>query len=125
MMRSSFLLATCFFFIACNDNKAEKKTVAPPSPPPTYYFYPKANVYFDTVNKDYIFLGGDGRTWTSEKQIPAAMQSIMDKSILLDTFSQPVWKDNENHRLVYSAVLYASPNDTIENKPKPLVQKPA
>ena len=52
------------------------------------------------------------------------MHSMMDKGVLLDTFSQPVWKDNQNHRLIYSAVLYRSPNDTVEKKPGPVVQKP-
>lgn len=123
MMRCFGLLIVCFIFFSCSDNKAEQNTPAPP--PPIYYFYPKANVYFDTVNRDYVFLGSDGKTWTAEKQIPAAMQSMMDKSILLDTFSQPVWKDNQNHRLIYSAVLYAVPEDTIEKKPLPIAeQKP-
>jgi hypothetical protein len=118
-----FLIIVCILNFACNDNKAKNTTVATP-PPPKYYFYPKANVYFDTVNKDYIFLGSDGATWTSGKQIPAAMHSMMDKSVLLDTFSQPVWRDNENHRLIYSAVLYATPADTIEKEEPPLVLQP-
>jgi hypothetical protein len=123
-MRTVIAIATLLLFFACNDNKAEKTVVAPP--PPKYYFYPKANVYFDTVNKDYVFLGNDGRTWTSQKQIPAAMQSLMDKSVFLDSFSQPVWKDNQNHKLIYSAVLYASPADTIEKEePRVVMQKPA
>jgi len=122
MIRRSFLLfLVSLGFFACNDNKAEEMPPAPP-PPPKYYFYPKANVYFDTVNKDYLFLGGDGVTWTTGKEIPAAMQSMMDKMVLLDTFSQPVWRDNENHRLVYSAVLYASPTDTVEKK-KPVAKQ--
>jgi len=124
-MRSYSVIVILFFCFACNNNKAEKTIVAAPPPTPVYYFFPKANVYFDTVNKNYVFLGGDGKTWTSGKEIPAIMNTMMDKSILLDTFSQPVWKDNQNHRLIYSAVLYASPNDTIEKKPEPIVQKPA
>ena len=122
-MRSYLLMIICFFCFACGDNQVKNTAVAPP-PPPKYFYYPKANVYFDTVNKDYIFLGSDGATWTSGKEIPAAMHSMMDKSVLLDTFSQPVWKDNQNHRLIYSAVLYRSPNDTVEKKPEPVAQKP-
>lgn len=124
MVRYCLLIFIVFFASACNNTKTEKVNEATPSPS-KYYYYPKANVYFDTVNKDYVFLSGDNNTWTTGKQIPAAMQSMMDKSILLDTFSQPVWKDNENHRLIYSAVLYASPTDTIEKVlPKPVVQSP-
>ena len=69
-------------------------------------------------------MGSDGQTWTTGKEIPAAMQSMMDKSVLLDSFSQPVWKDNQNHRLIYSAALYATPEDTIERKPPPVAKAP-
>lgn len=123
-MRSYLIIVISFLCFACGDNEAKNEPATAPPPPPKYYYYPKANVYFDTVNKDYIFLGSDGATWTSGKEIPAAMQTMMDKSVLLDTFSQPVWKDNQNHRLIYSAVLYRSPNDTVEKKPAPVVQKP-
>jgi hypothetical protein len=104
------------FLAACSNNKAETSEAAIP-PPPKYYFYPKANVYFDSVNKDYVFLSADGSSWQSVKQIPAAMQALMDKSVFIDTAAQPVWKDNERHKIIYSAVLYASPADTQEVKP--------
>ena len=105
----------CF---ACNNNKEERTSVSAHAalPSPQYYFFPKANVYFDSANKDYLFLGSDGKTWITQKQIPAAMQTLMDKSVFIDSPAQPVWKDNANHRLVYSAALYLSPNDTVEKK---------
>lgn len=118
-----FLLASIFCF-ACGDNDA--KTTTPPAmkpnPTPVYYFFPKANVYFDSANKDYLFLGNDGTTWITQKQIPAAMQPVMDKSVLVEAPSQPVWKDNANHKLIYSAVLYASPADTVEEKAPPVIK---
>lgn len=117
-MRSLSVLILCFFCLACNNNKAEKTVAAPPPPPPPkYYFYPKANVYFDTVNKEYLFLSSDEKTWQSAKQIPAAMQAMMDKNVLIDTPGKPVWKDNDRHKLIYSALLYASPADTQIVKP--------
>ena len=122
-MRSYVVVLFSIIYFSCSDNKAENTVPAAP-PPPKYFYYPKANVYFDTVNKDYLFLGGDGK-WVTEKQIPAVVQAMMDKHVLLDTFSQPVWKDNENHRLVYSAALYASPKDTVDEVPEPVVLKPA
>ena len=122
-MRCYVIIAFFLFLTSCNDNKAEKITIAAPLQP-KYFFYPKANVYFDTVNKNYLFLGNEG-SWVTEKVIPAAMQEMMDKSVLLDTFLQPVWKDNENHKLVYSAALYASPEDTVEKKPVSVIQKQA
>lgn len=116
-MRSLSAVIFFFFCFACSNNKAENVVVTAPPPSPAYYFYPKANVYFDTVNKDYVFLAGDSKTWQSVKQIPAAMQVLMDKNVLIDSPAKPVWKDNERHKLIYSAVLYASPSDTQEVKP--------
>ena len=121
---SKFFALTLFIFcFACTDKRTEE-TVAPPLPAPKYYFFPKANVYFDSVNKDYLFLTNAGQTWSSAKQIPDVMQSMMDKSVLIDSPASPVWKDNQNHKLVYSALLYASPNDTMQKKalPPPLLR---
>lgn len=127
MIRTICGMLLVIFCFACSNNEAEKKVVATPPPPPSpkFYFYPKANVYFDSVNKEYIFLGNDGKSWQSEKQIPAAMQALMDKNVLIDTPPQPVWKDNERHKLIYSAVLYASPSDTQMVKPLTPVVKEA
>ena len=50
------------------------------------------------------------------------MQVLMDKSAYIEKPLQPVWKDNEHHKLLYSALLYASPTDTIEKK-EPIVTK--
>lgn len=121
MMRFSLLLASWFFF-SCNSNKAEKPVAPAPKPAPVYYFYPKANVYFDSANREYLFLTNDGKIWTAEKQIPAAMQALMDKSVLIETPAQPVWRDNEQHKLIYSAVLYTKPTDTVEKKEPPVVK---
>jgi hypothetical protein len=122
MMRSFLAILLVFIFYACNNNKAEKTVVT--TPPPKYYFYPRANVYYDSANKDFVYLSNDGKTWQAEKQIPAAMQVLLDKNILIDTPAQPVWKDNERHKLIYSALLYASPADTQAVKEeKPLVKE--
>lgn len=122
MTRILSALSFILCFAACTNNKAEKPTAIFASP--QYYFYPKANVYFDSANKDYVFMGNDGKTWQSEKQIPAAMQALMDKSILIDSPAQPVWKDNERHKLIYSAALYTAPSDTQVIKPVVPVIKP-
>src|SRR4051794_29437080 len=117
-----YLWASIFLAVLGCSNKEPEKVVEAKHPP-TYYFYPKANVYFDTVNKEYVFLANDGKSWQAQKQIPAAMQVMMDKSILIDSPSVPVWKDNENHRLIYSAKLYVSPADKVEKpEPRPVVQ---
>lgn len=115
-----FHLASIFFVLLLSCNQQEPAVVQSATPPSSkYYFFPKANVYVDSVNQNYVFLAGDGKSWLTQKQIPAAMQPMMDKGVLIEQPSQPVWKDNENHKLVYSALLYATANDTVEKKPEP------
>ncbi len=128
MNRKILILLFPFFLCACDEGKKEERKEEVVLLPPQYYYYPRANVYFDSANKDYLFLASDGNTWQSAKQIPAAMHSLMDKQAPIENPSQPVWQDNANHKLVYSALLYATPNDTVEKKapPKPVVKtKPA
>ena len=116
-MRQFFILAITVVCFSCMNSqpdmvKAASASLQAAMPEPKYYFYPKANVYFDSVNHEYVYLANDGVSWLSEKQIPAAMQTIMDKNVLIESPLQPVWKDNERHKLIYSALLYASPSDT-------------
>lgn len=121
---SRFLLFFLFSFslIACNNEKAKEEV---PRLTPQYYYYPRANVYFDSANKEYLFMASDGQNWQTAKQIPAVVQGLMDKTSLVQNPSNPVWKDNEKHRLIYSAVLYATPNDTTAKKeaPKPIADR--
>ena len=118
------LLFSLLILLACNNEKKEEKK--PVTLPPQYYYYPRANVYFDSANKDYLFVTTDGKTWQTAKQIPNVVQGLMDKGIFIPNPSQPVWKDNEQHKLIYSSVLYAVPGDTVAKKepPKPEIKAP-
>lgn len=119
---SKQLLSLLFIlvFAACKEGaKPETKEVTTLAP--QYYYFPRANVYFDSANKNYVFLGNDGKNWETARQIPNVMQGLMDKSILVQSPSDPVWKDNEKHKLVYSALLYATPNDTVAKKELPKI----
>jgi hypothetical protein len=115
-MNRLLFLASMFFLIACSNSTQEETKEEVPVLPPQYYYYPKANVYFDSANKEYIFQSIDSLNWQSARQIPAVVLAMMDKTILIQNPSDPVWKDNETHRLVYSAVLYATPGDTTAKK---------
>jgi hypothetical protein len=121
------IVAFLFIFLlaACNQGAEESRVGGVETKAPLYYYFPKANVYIDSANSDYIFLGNDGKSWQTAKQIPAAMQALMDKNVFIECPSQPVSQDNESHRLVYSALLYATPNDTTKKEaPKPTVMGP-
>ncbi|HEV7329688.1 MAG TPA: hypothetical protein VGN63_01510 [Flavisolibacter sp.] len=112
-----------FLLTSCNQGAGEENTdEGEATAPHQYYYFPKANVYIDSANNEYVFLANDGKTWQTAKQIPSAMQALMDKNVFIENPSEPVWEDNENHRLVYSALLYATPNDTTKKEvPKPTV----
>lgn len=115
MIRSIPLWCALFFLFACGNNADEKEEAALP---PLYFYYPRANVYFDSANKEYLFQAQNDTSWQSAKQIPAVVQSMMDKSVQIQDSALPVWRNNANHRLLYSALLYATPNDTVAKKPE-------
>ncbi len=81
----------------------------------TYYFYPKANVYFDTTAGNYIFLGEDGN-WQTSIKLPADKQSLLEKNIIINNPELPVWKNNDVHKLLYSATLYSTAADFKEEE---------
>lgn len=125
MNQPIFAFLFIFLLAACNQNAEEGRVEGVETKAPQYYYFPRANVYIDSANNDFIFLGNDGKTWQTAKQIPAAMQALMDKNVFIENPSQPVWQDNENHRLVYSALLYATPHDTTSKAaPGPTVMRP-
>lgn len=125
MNKPIFAFLFIFLMAACNQDAEESRVEGVETKAPLYYYFPKANVYIDSANSDYIFLGNDGKSWQTAKQIPAAMQALMDKNVFIEYPSQPVWQDNESHRLVYSALLYATPNDTTKKvAPKSTVIRP-
>ena len=84
----------------------------------TYYYYPKVNMYYDVANNIYIYLGDDGKTWQSAKQVTDKLSSGMGKKAVLINPPLPVWKSNAHHKMVYSTALYASAKDFKKAPPK-------
>ncbi len=93
----------------------------------TYYYYPRVNIYYDVIKGTYIYLGTDGKTWESAKQVSDKLSTGMGKKAVLINPPLPVWKSNEQHRLVYSTALYATASDFRKDPPKVPVKviKPA
>jgi hypothetical protein len=124
---NSYCLIAFFALLvtACSDDDkaAEQK---PARSTPQYFYFPRANVYFDSANKEYLFLANDSSSWQTARQIPNVMQGLMDKSIHIKAPPQPVWKDNDKHKLIYSSLLYATAEDTVQKKevPKPVAKAP-
>jgi hypothetical protein len=76
----------------------------------SFDYYPKANVYYNKTNHSYAFLSEDG-SWQVAEHLPSAIPLEQDKKVALTNASPDIWKDNERHRMVYAAALYASASD--------------
>jgi hypothetical protein len=76
-----------------------------------FYFYPKPNVYYDIEQKQYYSLSPTTQQWEQKASLNATESAGLGEKVLIDTPGIPVYKDNAHHRLVYSAALYASPED--------------
>lgn len=126
MIRLTIGLLLIASLLSCKESGNPVPDESPDRLPPQYYYYPKANIYFDSANKLYFFQTADSLSWQSAAQIPAVMVGLLDKSIRIADTAHPVWQHNANHRLIYSAILYATPNDTVvAKKPLRISKKPA
>jgi hypothetical protein len=77
----------------------------------TIFYYPKPNLYYDVEEKQYFFFSDDNKEWQTEKNPETFQKDSLGKNVVIENPSQPVWKDNEHHRIVYGASLYTSAVD--------------
>lgn len=84
----------------------------------TYYYYPKANFYYDSTDGNYICWDSTGSEWKDTDQLPLQQVDI-GKRVRIGESMDPVWKDNAQHRLIYSVSLYSEPED-FKKKDKPV-----
>jgi hypothetical protein len=75
------------------------------------YYYPRANVYYDVATGQYIYFDGAEKTWKQSKKISEEQKLSLGEKAVIATPSSPIWKNNEQDKLVYSVNLYSSPND--------------
>lgn len=128
------LLCMRFFRIAlgllllasCKSPKEERQGT-------TFYYYPVANIYYDIEEKQYSVYDGGRQVWERSAQLPEAQQKKLGRKVIITNPAVPVWKDNESHRLIYSAVVFSNPaevqrkliEDSLSSVPKPKpVKKP-
>ena len=76
----------------------------------SFYYYPKANVYYNTTDNNYLFSDENG-SWEVAKDLPKNKSYLLDKKVDLISTSIDIWKENEKHRMVYAVALYASDSD--------------
>jgi len=76
----------------------------------SFYYYPKPNVYYNRETKQYAFVTPEG-TWQTGNNLPFAVALESEKKVALTGPYPEIWKNNERHRMVYAASLYASASD--------------
>lgn len=91
--------------------------------PHTYYYYPMANFYYDSTAGNYICWDSSAVEWKTTDKLPV-QQEDLGKRVRIGNFPAPVWKENQNHRLIYSVSLYSDPKD-FKNKEKPVAKDSA
>lgn len=85
----------------------------------TYYYYPKANFYYDSTAGNYVIWDASALKWQETNQLPL-QQEDLGKRVRIGEITEPVWKENEHHKLIYSVTLYSDPKD-FKKKERPVV----
>ncbi|MEI6949251.1 hypothetical protein V9K67_18850 [Paraflavisolibacter sp. H34] len=101
--------------MGCPANRKGEQVTKPDS----FYYYPKANIYYHIPKQEFIYFDSNEHHWRTSRQLPDSLQQGLDKNVMLNDPPLPVWKENEQHRLVYSVSFYASPEDFKEKPPPP------
>jgi len=98
----------------------------------TVYFYPKANVYYQVGTGKYMFFDDEKKSWKQTKDFSEEQKLSLGEKAVIENPPSPVWKNNAEDRLVYSANLYSSPTDLKEKfhsdsisslPPKPVIRR--
>lgn len=98
------LLALIIFF-SCQDTED-----APLAQGGTIYYYPGSNIYFDADNGQYfLFSGAAG--WTTTKELQPEQEANLGRKVLVSNPTVPVWKANDDHKMIYGASLYTTADD--------------
>jgi hypothetical protein len=90
--------------------------------PHTYYYYPKANFYYDSTAGNYVCWDSAATEWKTTDKLPV-QEVDLGKRVRIGESTNPIWLDNQDHRLIYSVSLYSEPKD-FKTKAKPVVTTP-
>ena len=71
----------------------------------TFYYYPEWNAYYDVRNKNYFYSIDGGKTWDTITNSSNEMANTLGKKIVLQSASQEIWVENEQHRNQYGGTL--------------------
>lgn len=93
-----FLVALLFFSAGCK-NEQDKDD-------PEFYYYPRKNVYYDPLKKDFWYSLNGAKTWSTFKNNNNAEPSNLGEKVVIRSRNAEVFKDNEDHRKIYAGRLY-------------------
>jgi hypothetical protein len=65
-----------------------------------FYYYPESNIYYDVVNKQYVYLNNG--TWTTVHVLPAT-KSASGRKVVLFHSGPNIWVDNATHQKKYTS----------------------
>ncbi|MDB5232079.1 MAG: hypothetical protein JWN76_2884 [Chitinophagaceae bacterium] len=93
-----------------------------------FYYYPKSNIYYDVDNKHYLAFNDSSNSWQSLDTLTRQQLVSLGKRILINHPADPVYKNNDNDRMIYSVALYVPPavihekfiEDSLNSIPKPI-----
>jgi hypothetical protein len=116
-------------YIGYSANKPEK-TASPKAS--VVYYYPKANVYYDVATGHYIYFDEKARTWKNNKSFSEEQKLSLGERAIINKPPDPIWKNNDADRLLYSAKLYAATRnyqqlfreDSLKSLPKAMATTP-
>ncbi|RYY93959.1 MAG: hypothetical protein EOO11_18815 [Chitinophagaceae bacterium] len=95
---------------ACGSNEAPYKQGT------HLLYYPDANVYLDQDSKRYLLFDTVEQRWTPQRELTNEQQAALGSAVVLQKPSDPVYKDNAQHRLVYGSARYTNPSDLARKR---------
>lgn len=91
------------------------------------YYYPKANVYYEVGTGQYAYFNAASNSWKETKAFSEEQKLSLGERAIIQKPSSPLWKNNADDRMVYSARLYGAAQnlqqkfreDSLNSLPKP------
>ena len=97
----------CFGAFSCNQSQQQQGQY-------TYYYFPANNVYYSLQQNEYYYSLDGGATFSAFKPANGKIAPSLGDSIVMHTNALPVYMNNANDRVKYSAVVYNFPADTLD-----------
>ncbi len=109
-MKSILLFLFCIqFFFSCKE--LEKPKQVNTAQENNFDYYPRANIYYNIEQKYYLVFDSAQNAWQQKNNLTTQENALLSKKVVITDPSEPVYLDNEHHRLIYGTILYSSPEE--------------